>query len=363
LQGVDAGFSPDHVLKATFSPPQNRYPEGSREAVVFYRRLLERIRAIPGVQSAAAGMVDPFSGYRFSNQLAQDNATELRDFLRVQWRVVTEDYFHTMSIPVLRGRTFEESNAETQRPQGPPPIIVSQGLADRLWPGEDPVGRRARWSSLDGPIMTVVGVVGDIRDAFLDAEPPLMLYLPENLVGWPKMTVFIRTPLEAGALASAARAALASVDDRLPPPALLPLRQSFQQATAGSRLNAQLLAVFALIALVIASVGTYGVMAFSVARRTQEIGVRMALGARPSSVVYLMLRKGLWLVGAGIALGLGGTLAVTRFLGNLLYDTRPLDAGTILGVTFLLVSAGLLASYLPSRRAAEVDPALVLRPE
>ncbi|MEJ2147059.1 MAG: ABC transporter permease [Acidobacteriota bacterium] len=363
LRGVDAGFSPDHVLKATFSPPQNRYPEGSREAVQFYRELLERVRSIPGVQSAAAGMVDPFSGYRFSNQAGEDSATELREFVRVQWRVVTEDYFRTMGIPVLRGRTFVESDTATDQPQGPPSIIVSQGLADRLWPGEDPVGRRVRWSSLDGPILTVAGVVGDVRDAFLDAEPPPMLYLPENLVGWPRMTVFIRTPMEAGALASAVRAALTSVDDELPPPALLPLRQSFRQATAGSRLNAQLLALFALIALVIASVGTYGVMAFSVARRRQEIGVRMALGAKPSGVVYLMLKKGLWLVGAGVVLGLAGTLAVTHSLASLLYDTPPLDVGTILGVTVLLVAAGLLASYLPSRRAAEIDPALVLRPE
>jgi putative ABC transport system permease protein len=363
LRGIDAGFVPADVLKVSISPPQNQYPEGARTTSLLYHRLLENIRSIPGVESAGAGMVDPFSGFQPWNKVARDNAVEMSEFLGVNWRVVTPEYFETMGIPLLRGRTFQEPDARPDLSSGTASIIVSQGLADRLWPGEDPVGRRVRWSAPQGELLTVVGVVGDVRDVHLSWEPQPMLYLSENLMPWPRMTVFIRTSLTAGALAPAVRRALTEVDHRLPPPALLPLSQNFSDATAGSRLNAQLLAVFALIALVIASVGTYGVMAFSVARRTQEIGVRMALGARPSSVVYLMLRKGLWLVGAGIALGLGGTLAVTRFLGNLLYDTRPLDAGTILGVTFLLVSAGLLASYLPSRRAAEVDPALVLRPE
>ena len=363
LQNVDAGFSPDHVLKTSFSLPQNRYPERSRATLAFYRELLERIRAIPGVQSAGAGMVDPFSGFQPSNQVGRDSATEQRELLRINWRVVTPGYFRTLGIPLRSGRPFEDSDAEPDRSQGTLPAIVNRRLAARLWPGESAVGRRIHWSSLDGPIMTVVGVVGDVRDAFLDSEPPPTLYLPEDLVGWPKMTIFIRTNLTAGALAPAVRSALAEVDANLPQPTLLPLSQNFRDATAGIRLNAQLLAVFALIAFVIASVGTYGVMAFSVARRTQEIGVRMALGARPSGVVYLMLKKGLWLVGTGVALGLVGTLAMTQYLGSLLYDTPPLDAGTILGVTVLLVSAGLLASYIPSRRAAAVDPALVLRPE
>jgi putative ABC transport system permease protein len=310
-------------------------------------------------------MVNPFRGPRPANQVAPEGAIDDSEFVPVQWRSVTAGFFRTLQIPLLKGRLFDETDrvggSGTQRTEVV--AIISAGLAQRLWPDEDPIDKRLHWNQLQGLVVTVVGVVGDIRDTRLEAEPPPMFYFFHGQVPWPHMTFVVKTEGDPATVSAAVRQAIWDVDKTLPAPTMGNLEQNLSDAVAGSRLNTQLLSLFAAIALLVASMGIYGIISYSVERRSHEIGVRIAMGAGPRHMVHLILRHAALLIASGTALGALGAFGVTRFLRSLLYETSPTHGATFVTVVLVLAGVSFVASYFPASRAARVDPVVTLRME
>lgn len=361
LAAVHPGFDETGVLAVPLQLPTVGYAEPWQKAV-FYREILSRIEALPGVISTGATAVTPFSGWNFVNGVTPEERvveTAATGYMQAGWRAVTPGFFHAMRIPVRAGRAFQNSD----RWDGPKIALVSATLAERLWPGEDPVGKRLHWGGTDGPPRTVVGVVGDVRDVEVEAEPAPMLYIPHNQLPMPGMTLVVRTTGGAEEVAAAVRREIWAVDPGLPIPTVELLRERRSDATAVSRLHTLVLAAFAAVALALAAVGIYGILAFGVAQRHREIGIRMALGARSSHVSGQVVRRGLLLTATGIALGLAGAVGLTRVVEALLYETAPTDPLTFVGVPLAFAAVALLASYVPARRATRVDPAIALRAE
>ena len=365
LTHVDIGFDPKNVLAASFSLPANRYPEMSPEASAFYRNVRENIAAIPGVRSAGATMIDPFRGPNPSNEVAPEGVQDLADFVPVKWRSVTLGYFETLGIPLIRGRVFEArdrlDNVSTDEREFV--AVISASLARKLWPGRNPIGERLQWSRPGALVVEVIGVVGDVKDLNIESEPPPMYYFFHGQVPWPQMTFVIKTEIAPEMMTAAVRQAIWEVDKTLPVPTTAPLEQNVAEAIAGSRFNTQLLSLFAAIALLVAAMGIYGIISYSVTRRRREIGVRMAMGARPSNMVQLVLRHALVLIAVGTGLGALGAFGLTRFLRSLLYETSPTHITTFVGVALLLAMVGVVASFIPAARAAKVDPVTALRME
>jgi putative ABC transport system permease protein len=241
--------------------------------------------------------------------------------------------------------------------------VVSDRLAEQLWPGADPVGQVLQWNEPGGPALTVVGVVPGIRDVSLTGEPQPMIFIPHEHLSWPQMTIMLRTGATPAAMAPAVREAIWAIDPNLPAPAIRPLASRIETATAGQRFNSRLLSLFAAVALVMAALGIYGVLSYAVERRTREIGIRLALGAPTGSMIKLVLRHAASLVGAGLAVGLIGSLIFGRLLESLLYETSAYSAAAYLAVAAILTAVALLAGYLPAARAAKIDPAMTLRQE
>jgi putative ABC transport system permease protein len=264
-----------------------------------------------------------------------------------------------MGIPLIRGRDFTDQD----RDPAPTPVIVNAALAKRYWPGEDPIGKRLRFGDSDDDWMTVVAIVGDSRHQSLDAEPSPLLYLPFDRLALPFMSIAARSSAGPGVVSSLVREVVRQADPDLPIDRIVPLRQVLSESVAQPRFRTLLIGGFALLATVLAAVGVYGLVSYSVTQRTREIGIRIALGARPEQVMRPVLREGLLLGAAGIALGLAGAAAATRLLASFLFDVEPFDPITFAAVALLLLAITLLASYVPSRRALRVDPITALRAE
>ena len=361
LQSADPGFDPAGVVVIPIELDFAAYGEAWRR-VTFLDQLLEGVRAIPGVEAAGASAVDPMSGWNLSNDLTPvERAAEAgpSGYLQAGWRAVTPGFFDAMRIPLLRGRTFSSAD----RWDGPKIGVISATLADRLWPGQDPVGRRMYRGGIDGEPLTVIGVVGDYHDVEMEGEAPLLLFVPNNQMAWPSMTLLVRSELEPAALGAAVREQVHALDPNLPVPEVRPLERSMASAIAGPRFRSLLLGAFAVIALVLAAVGVYGVASFGVARRIREFGVRLALGASPADVAGMVVRNGIVLAAAGLVLGIAAAWGLTRFLETLLYDLSPTDPATFAAVAVILGGVAVLATYLPGRRASRVDPAVALREE
>jgi predicted permease len=264
-----------------------------------------------------------------------------------------------MGIPLVQGRVFSDSDPW----DGPKIVVISRTIAQQLWPGESAVGKQLFWGGIDGTPRTVIGVVGDIRDVDLEGTAPPLIFVPNQELTWPAITVVVRSAGNPAGIAAAVRKQIRALDPTMPVPEFLPLERTVVQAAAGPRFRSLLIGGFALIALLLAGVGVYGVTAFGVARRTREFGVRLALGASPAEVSRSVVRRGAGLGAAGVALGVLGAWWVTRFLGTLLYRVSPTDEVTFVAVALLLGGVALLASYLPARRATRVDPMVALRAE
>jgi predicted permease len=364
LNLIDPGFSAEQVLTAPLTLPTSRYPELSPQVAEFFRQVTEEVEAIPGVTSAGATMVDPFRGPRPSNKVAVDTAQDVGEFVRCQFRIVSPGFFRAMGIPLLRGRTFDATDLViTEEGQPAMVAVISAALADRVWPGEDPVGRRLRWNNPGGPLAEVVGVVGEVRDTFLEADPPPMVYLDHEQLPWPAMTLVVKAESDPALVSGAVRQAIGRIDDSLAVPEIGLLNRNLSEAMAGPLLNTQLLGIFAAVALVIAATGVYGVISYRVARRCRDFGIRMALGACYQDLVLLVLRQGLRLVALGVSLGVLGAIVLTRFLESVLYETSPTDPATFAAVVLVFTVVAAVACYLPARRAAKVDPAVALRAE
>lgn len=372
LVNVDPGFDPEEVLTVRITPRADQYPEFSPQVAFFFRDVEERIEAIPGVQAVGATMVSPFQGPSPANTVgAEGQFTEIGEMIQIQWRSVTPGFFDAMRIPLVRGRYLDRRDNLYDQGIAPPPdgappaisVMIGTDLAERLWPAEDPIGKRLVWSQPDGPAMTVVGVVDEIRDLRLNAQPAPMVFLPHGLVQWPQMTMVVRASGDPAAISGAVREAIWAVDPNTPVPEMQTLSETVDLALSGSRLNMQLVGIFALAALALAALGIYGIISFSVAQRTRELGIRIALGAQPGGLVGLVLRQGGLLILLGVTAGIAGALALSRFMGSILFEIEPTSPITYASVTLILVAVAGVASYLPARRATRVDPKVAFTEE
>lgn len=359
LLRVDPGFAAEHVTAVPVELPEPEYATAERR-LAFYEEVTARLAALPGVEAVGATVVDPFGGWNLMNDVTpEERAAEVGPggYLSAAWRVVTPGFFDAMGTPLIRGDVFPESGTTG----GPPTAVVTETLAARLWPGQDPVGKRFYWGGVDGTPRTVIGVVGDYRDVELAADPAPVIFLSHAQLPMPAMTLLLRASAATAPSAGAIRETIWAVDPNLPLPTVRPLDRSLSEARATPRFRALLLGAFALAALLLAAVGIYGVTAFTVAQRTREIGVRIALGAAPGRVGRLVVAHAARLAGAGVAIGLLVALALSRYLESLLFRTAALDPLTFVAVPATLCLVALLASWAPARRALRVDPMVAIR--
>jgi predicted permease len=329
-------------------------------AARFYEELVAHVRRIPGVRSAAAASILPFEGGNTANEITIEGQDPDAGGARpaASWRMVTPGYFATLAVPLRAGRVFTDQDGKEG---APPTVIVNEALARRFWPDQDPLGRRLR-PGRSPTWQTVVGVVGDVRYTSLDADPGPMVYYPFE-GSWNPMSVAVRAGTDREALALAIRQAARAVDPQLAVPSLRSVGELVGNSLGPRRFNATLLGVFAGIALVLATVGLYGSISYAVARRTREIGVRMALGAGPRDVVRMVVGEGLRLVAAGLAVGLAAAVALTWTMSSLLFGVSAHDPATFAAIATLLAVVALAAAYVPARRAARVDPLGAIRAE
>jgi len=370
LYAVSSGINPDNLL-LTMSDGGRSFPE----AVQFWRSALERVRSMPGVESAAVASRPPIHGARQKVFTVEGRPTASGEPPRAGDVMVSAAYFDAMGIRVLRGRAFTERDHET----APPVVIISDALARRYFRSEDPIGRRIALDErspmsccvaagpVEGVWREIVGVAADVRQANLDDRPSMTIYRPFSQIVEHDMFLMARTRTAADAdrLATTLRARLLDIDASKDWLEVRHMRDVIDTSDSVRvrRFVLILLGVFAGLALLLAAVGTYGVMAYSVAERTREIGVRVALGATRLTVFRQILGETMQLTAAGLLLGIAGAWALTRFIGTLLFGVTATDGPTYLGVSLLLVGVALLASYLPARRATEVDPMTALRHE
>jgi predicted permease len=360
LQSVPTGYDVSNVLTVPLELPGERYSDQQRNA--FFENVRARISGIPGVQYVGATSTDPLRQWGFSNDVTpEDRAADAPEggFMQAGWRSVTPGYFRAMGIPLLHGRVLTESDGAGSAQ----PVVITRSMASRLWPGEDAVGKRLFWGGTDGTPHTVVGVVGDIRDVQLDAEPGPIMFLPYREAPVPGMTLVIRAAGAPASVAAAVRSEVRAADRQLPLPEISSISENRAAAVAEPRFRMLLLGGFATAALLLATLGVYGVMAFAVTQRTREIGVRIALGAHARRVFARVLKQGMVLAGLGVLVGLVGALALTRVLQSLLFGISATDPVVLIAVAILLGVVTAIGAYLPARRAARIDPAIALREE
>jgi putative ABC transport system permease protein len=362
LQNIDPGFRSEGLLTARVSLSAARYPE-SADASRFFREALEKVEQLPGVQSAAGISFLPLAGPGMATsfyRIDQPKPAE-GEFPITEVRPVTPNYFRTMAVPQLAGRDFTAADTA----DAPLVAVVSEGLVRRVYPGDNPLGKRLHVAigRSEGMEVEVVGVVGDVKFASLDAETRPAVYLPLPQLSIGMMTFVVRTELEPLALANSMGAAVRSIDPELPLADVRTMDTVVSNTLARARTVSVLLTAFALIALTLAAVGVYGVMAYSVSQRTQEIGVRMALGATVESVFRLVLGQAMKLVAIGLAAGLVAAALLTRLLDTLLFETEPLDPATFALTALVLMLVATLASYVPARRGTRIQPTEALRAE
>jgi putative ABC transport system permease protein len=361
LTDVNPGFDPRNLLTMYVGLPQYQYPERERQSA-FYEQLLERVRRLPGVE--AAGTIFPLvlTG-RVGNQFTiEGHATASpNERLSAYYRSVSSDYFRAMGIRLIEGRSVTESDGSRSAPV----VIINETMARQFWPHESPLGKRininVRYHTGQDIPREIVGVVADVRSEGLDTASGPEMYTSHLQVPWPWMHLVLRTKVDPASMAPALTAELRALDKSVPAPAARTMEQRLSDSLAARRFNMLLLGGFAALGVVLAGMGIYSVMAYSVTQRRREIGVRLALGARPGAVFRLVISQGMTMAMAGVALGLGASFALTRYLASLLHGVEPTDPLTFGGVAALLLGVALLACWIPARRATKLDPMIVLR--
>jgi predicted permease len=321
--------------------------------------VLERLNNLPGVESAALISHLPIAeqGYN-GNVLVEGKTYPPNESPLVEYRVASQEYFQTVNIPLLRGRSF--SNEE--RDDAKPVIVINEAMARHIWPGEDPIGKRVG----EDQMLTVIGVVGNVKNYGLLRSTVPEMYAPYTLKSfWPDMRwsmgLVVRSTLDDASIAGAVRRAVHEVDPGQPLYAVQTMNLMIENTVREKSVNTTLLAVFAGVSLLLAVIGVYGVMSYTVAQHTREIGIRMALGAQPRAILGLIVGRGLVLVSIGAVIGVLASVALTRFMENMLFGVTPTDPLTFVSIVLLLGLVALLACLIPAQRAMRVDPIVVLR--
>lgn len=360
LEAVDPGYRAEGVVRVSLPLPANSYGNSEQQAA-FYARVLEGLSADPVTRHAAASFPLPLSGAGAQGNVHVEgrpwNDDHERPIVAITW--VSPGYFGVLGIPLRAGRDFDGRDAA-----GAPAVgVISESAAARLWPGIDPIGRRLSFGSEDDPgWITVVGVAGDVRHQALATAPSPMLYIPMRQNALPLMTLLVRSEAGPGAVASAVRSVVRRLDPELPVGEAGTFASAVARSLGGPRLRATLLSGFAAAALLLAAIGVYGLLSYSVVRRKREIGIRLALGATPGQVRGAVIAEGMKLALLGIALGVPLAVALSRLISAQLFAVRPTDPVTLAAVALLLGAVALAACWLPARRAA-IDPVTALRAE
>jgi putative ABC transport system permease protein len=375
LQAVDAGFNPHNVISMVVSVAGSREADPGRRAI-FYPQLLERVRSLPGIQAAGGINHLPLAGDEWGWSFVIEGRPKPRpgESPRVVYRIVTPGYFEAMRLPLIRGRDITDADTAT----APGVVIINERAAKEYWPGEDPIGKRVTFD--DDPKnptwVTVIGIAKNAKQDSWAAEPGPEAYLAafqnRDFMGdsgaqaadhETYITLVARTTGDPAALASAMKEAAWSFDRNLAISQVVTMDGVVAEATAQPRFEMLLLTIFAGVALVLASVGIYGVISYAASRRTHEIGVRMSLGATPSQVLLLVVQQGMRMALAGSLLGIAGALVLARLMTKLLYGVHPADPITFASVAIGLGIVAIVACYLPARRAMRVNPVAALRCE
>jgi predicted permease len=361
LRNLNPGFRTDHLLTMKVDLSEVKYPDGERRGL-FFDEVLRRIRALPGVQSAAVAGNLPFTYNGDSATIAVEGIPDPPpdQWPDVIYRAIGPGYFSAMGIPMIRGRDFtDQDKADSKKV-----VVISEKTAQHYWPGQDPIGKRLKPGATTSeiPWREVIGVVKDVRQNDFIAQPKMQMYFNyRQLKTLAANALVVRTSVEPMSLATAVRNAIWAVDKDQPVADIDTMDHIVSEAIARQRFSMLLLGIFAALALVLAAVGIYGVMSYSVAQRTHEIGIRMALGARRGDVLRMTVKQGLKLVSAGMMLGLAVAFLLTRVLASLLFGISATDPITFFGISLVLLSVAILASYVPALRATKVDPIVALR--
>jgi putative ABC transport system permease protein len=360
LLDVDLGFRPEQILSARISIPAVRY-DNSGKVVRFFDELVKRVEGLPGVRAAGGVSFLPLAGPAAATrfEIIGREKPPLGAEPVCEVRVATGNYFAAMGIPHIAGRLFDERDSR----DGTRTVIINQTMAQQYWPNESPLGRRITLNWNNQGLEEIVGVVGDIRHAALETASRPMIYYPPGRFSYPWIALVVRAAGDPAALGPAVVKEVHAMDPALPVADLRPMEAVVARSVAERRMVMAILAGLALVAALLAAIGIYGVMAYSVAQRTREIGVRMALGARPKDIARLVVGRALALTAAGAAIGAAGAVGLTRFMSTLLFDTEPTEPAVFGAVLAGLVAIALAASLLPGRSAARVDPLIALRAE
>ena len=362
LRGVSPGFNPTNMLTMNVALPSAKYPKGP-DWIAFYTRMLERVEALPGVETAGVTSVLPFSSnFDGRGLVVEDHPKPRGEEISVDLYIATPGYVRAMAIPLIEGRELSEQDTD----KAPMAALINQTMARQLWPNEDPVGKRIKFPGSEKnpqPWRTIVGVVGDVNQYALDRKPPMQIYLPEAQFPTSFMTLVVRTAADPVGTIAAIRDEIRAMDPDQAVYNIATMENLLSDSISLRRFSMLLLIIFAAVALTLAAVGIYGVISFAVTQRTHEIGIRVALGARGTDILKLVVTRGMMLTLSGVAIGLVAAAGLTRFLRTLLYGVSATDPVTFIAISLLLTGVALGACFVPARRATKVDPMIALRYE
>lgn len=369
LQKVDVGINPENILTFNLQLPSAGYQDW-RKVPEFYSQLIDRIETLPGVKSADATAFLPLeSGWRMDFNVIGQQRSAADEQIRVQHHQITPGYFRTMGIPLLSGREFQKEEDATR----PGVAIISQSLARQLFPDENPIGRRIQGTSRGiGPLARylpqvneaeIIGIVGDVKNNGIKAAPEMAVYFSQSQFTYRSMNIVVRTQSNPTSLVGAVQNEVWSMDSNLPVSNVRTIDQALSESIAPQRFTLTLLGIFAALSLTLAGIGIYGVMSYTTAQRTREIGVRMALGASRRDITSLVMKQVAVLAATGLAIGLAGAFGLTRLMSSLIFGVSATDPLAFAVVSLLLAAIALLAGYIPAHRATKVDPMTALRYE
>jgi putative ABC transport system permease protein len=357
MASEDIGFNPRNALGFQIGLPDEKYPEEKRR--LFFDQLLGRLRTLPGVAAAGAIHLLPMTGVSRTNfTIVGEPPVEKGKEPYTNFRVVTPGYFGAIGMPLKRGRDFNAQDNE----KAAGVVIVDEAFARRRFPNQEPIGRRITLVDKPDKPLEIVGVVGDVKNKLDEIAEPY-IYIAYAQFSFSGMGIVIRTAAEPAAITPAVRGEVMALDPSLPVSGLKTVERMVYERSTPKRIMTAMMGVFAVFALMMAGAGLYAVMAYAVSRRTREIGVRLALGARPRDILWMITRQGMKLTMAGLAFGLAGTFALTRVISGLLFGVSAADPLTYILFSLPLSCVALLACYLPARRATKVDPLVALRHE